>query len=190
MIAATFGGRYAVRDKALFVLGTYSGFRISELLSIHVGDVIKNGQVLDRVTVARKNMKKKVSGRTVLIKPIAKEAVVAWIEELEASGHSKPDTYLFRSRKGDNRPISRVQAYRVIREACDTNEMTGKLGTHSLRKTFANKVYSHFKQELAAGKPVDPFRMTSKALGHKNINSTDQYLSFLEEEIDEAILAI
>ncbi|MCA9449252.1 MAG: tyrosine-type recombinase/integrase, partial [Candidatus Omnitrophica bacterium] len=174
----------------LFILGVYSGFRISELLSIRIGDLIKNGQVLDRVTVARRNMKKKVSSRTVLLKPVAKEAVVEWIEELKSNGNSAPNTFLFRSRKGENRPISRVQAYRVIREACDANDLTGTIGTHSMRKSFANKVYTHFKKELAAGKPVDPFRMTSKALGHKNINSTDQYLSFLEEEIDEAIMAI
>ncbi len=190
LITSTFSGRYASRDKALFVLGTYSGFRVSELLSIRVGDVIQNGQVLDRMTVRRRNMKKKIAGRTVLLKPTAKKAVVEWIEELKAAGHTDPDTFLFRSRKGENRPISRIQAYRLIREACDANDLTGTLGTHSMRKTFANKVYSYFKGELAAGKPVDAFRLTSKALGHRNINSTDQYLSFLEEEIDEAILAI
>jgi len=31
---------------------------------------------------------------------------------------------------------------------------------------------------------------TQRALGHRNINSTVQYLSFREEEIDEAILSI
>ena len=29
-----------------------------------------------------------------------------------------------------------------------------------------------------------------RALGHKNVSSTVSYLSFLEEEIDEAILAL
>ncbi len=58
-----------------------------------------------------------------------------------------------------------------------------------MRKTFAAKVYQRLSQRRAAGEPVDPFRLTSKALGHKNLNSTDAYLSFLEEDIDDAILA-
>ena len=40
-----------------------------------------------------------------------------------------------------------------------------------------------------AGEAIDPFRLTSKALGHKNITSTDSYLSFMEADIDDAILA-
>jgi integrase len=190
LIGKTFAGKYSARDRSLFLLGTYSGFRISELLSIRLGDVIQGGKILDRITVHRRNMKKKVASRTVLLKPLAREALIVWIGEMEANGHTAPATFLFRSRKGENRPISRVQAYRIIKTACDANEMTGKLGTHSMRKTFANKVYCHFKKELADGKPVDPFRMTSKALSHQNINSTDQYLSFLTEDIDEAIMAI
>jgi len=190
LIAASFGGMYAARDKALFLLGIYSGFRVSELLSLRLGDVVQGDQILDRITVQRRHMKNKTCGRTVLLKPLTKESLSTWIDELKAEGHTGPDTFLFRSRKGGNSPITRVQAYRLLKEAYATNEMMGKLGTHSMRKTFANKVYSHFKRELAEGKPVDLFRMTSKALGHRNINSTDQYLSFLEEEIDEAILAI
>jgi integrase len=34
-----FTGAYAARDRALFVLGLKSGFRISEMLSLRVSDV-------------------------------------------------------------------------------------------------------------------------------------------------------
>ena len=33
-ILVSFGDRYAARDKALFVMGVYTGFRITELLSL------------------------------------------------------------------------------------------------------------------------------------------------------------
>jgi integrase len=39
LVQQSFGGIYAARDKALFLLGVKSGFRISELLSLQVGDV-------------------------------------------------------------------------------------------------------------------------------------------------------
>ncbi len=54
-------------------------------------------------------------------------------------------------------------------------------GTHAMRKTFANKVHVLLGRDLAK---------TQRALGHKNVSSTVSYLSFLEEEIDEAILAL
>ena len=76
-----------------------------------------------------------------------------------------------------------------MKDVYATNGFTGTVATHSMRKTFANKVYQHLCQRRAAGEAIDPFRLTSKALGHRNINSTDQYLSFLEADIDHAILA-
>jgi integrase len=112
-----------------------------------------------------------------------------WLAELRAAGPCPPTTYVFRSRKGANRPIGRRQALRVLREVYDINELTGPLGTHAMRKTFANQVYQHLCRRRAAGEALDPFRLTSKALGHRSLTSTDGYLSFLEADIEQAILA-
>ena len=46
-------------QQGLFLLGVRTGFRVSELLSLRVEDVCQHGQVVDRVTVHRANMKKK-----------------------------------------------------------------------------------------------------------------------------------
>lgn len=177
-VCMSFWGEHARRDKALFLLGVKSGFRVSELLSLRVRDVCPGGRMIDRVTVERRHMKKKVEGRTVLLHPEAREALADWLAEARPDGE---DTFVFISRKGENRPITRVQAYRILKEAYDACEMTGKLGTHSMRKTFANKVYEKLDHDLPK---------TQRALGHRNVNSTVQYLSFREEEIDAAILAI
>jgi integrase len=180
-VSRSFWGEHARRDKALFLLGVKSGFRISELLSLRLRDVLQAGRLVDRVTVERRNMKKKLEGRTVLLHPEARAALAAWLEELGGQAELTGVTFVFQSRKGDNRPISRVQAYRILHEACDSCELTGKLGTHSMRKTFANKVYDALDNDLVK---------TQRALGHRNVNSTVQYLSFREEEIDEAILSM
>lgn len=175
----SFQGAYARRDQALFLLGVKSGFRISELLSLRLADVLQAGRLVDRVTVPRRHMKKKLEGRTVLLHPEAREVLSVWIEELKAAGYMTADAFVFQSRKGRNRPISRVQAWHVLAKAYQSNRLTGKLGTHSMRKTFANRIYDRLDHDLVK---------TQKALGHKNINSTVQYLSFREEEIDQAIL--
>jgi integrase len=75
LMRQSFGGRYAVRDRALFILGVNSGFRISELLSLRVHDVLQYGRVGDRVTVHRRHMKRKIEGRTVLLNQDAKAAL-------------------------------------------------------------------------------------------------------------------
>lgn len=50
---------------------------------------------------------------------------------------------------------------------------------HSMRKTFANKLYAALQRGLVK---------TQRPLGHRSINSPVHYLSLREEEIDAAIL--
>ena len=174
-------GPYASRDRALFLLGVRSGFRISELLSLRLLDVCPRGKIVDRVTVARRHMKKKVEGRTILLHPEAREALEVWLEKLRELGYMTSDVWVFQSRKGRNQAMSRVQAYRILQAAFERVGIEGTLGTHSMRKTFANRMYERLDHDLLK---------TQRALGHKNINSTVSYLSFRQEEIDEAILGM
>jgi len=166
------------RDKALFILGLKTGLRISELLSLKIGDVYQYGRMADSVYVERKHMKKKVEGRAIPLHQEAKDALSVWVKDLEKAGKADPSSPLFKSRKG-NRSITRVQAFRVLKEVYESNGMIGKLGTHSLRKTFANRIYERLDRDLIK---------VQRALGHKAITSTVSYLSFKEEEITEVIL--
>ena len=180
-LAGSFTGAYADRDRALFLLGVKSGFRVSELLSLRIGDFIQAGRLVDKVTVRRAHMKKKTEGRTVFLHTEAKAALEKWLVQLRAAGYMTDRDFVFQSRKGPNRPISRIQAWRIIHAAAVAHQLTGKVGTHSLRKTFADRVYDALDRDLVK---------TQRALGHRNINSTVQYLSFREEDIDAAIAAI
>jgi site-specific recombinase XerD len=129
----------------------------------------------------------KTSGRTVKLHPEARAALSVWLETLTKmlKGTLNPMTPVFCSRVRDTttglrRQISREQAWRILKEAFTSNELSGKLGTYAMRKTFCNRVYELLKHDLVK---------TQQAMGHANINSTVQYLSFREEEIDAAIVA-
>jgi integrase len=172
-------GCLKVRDKALFTLGIRAGFRISELLSIRVGDVIQNGSVVDRVTVQRRNMKGKKASRNVILHPEAKAALILQINNLKAAGFIEPHTFLFLSRQGENKPLSRFQAWAILKQVYASLGMGGKLGTHAMRKTFAKRMHAIVKNDLIR---------TQQLMGHTDIKSTMKYLSFNEEELDEAIL--
>lgn len=172
--------RFAKRDQALFLLGLRSGFRISELLSLSVRDVYQNGNYVDRISVARKHMKKKMEGRTVALHPEAREALVALVEELRAGDKAAPNSPLFQSREGESKPMNRKSAWHMLKQAYGACGLTGKLGTHSMRKTFAKRVYDKLGGDLMK---------TQKALGHARVTSTVSYLSFNEEDVEDAILS-
>jgi site-specific recombinase XerD len=180
LMGKSFSGPYAARDRAVFALGRFTGERISAILKIRVGDVVQDEKVADAVTYRRASRKGKIEGRTVKLHQDAKDALTAWINQLAKETILTADDYVFQSRKGQG-PVGRVQYHRILKEAALANELTGKIATHSMRKTFADRVYEALGHDI--------FR-TQKAMGHKNINSTVQYLSFKEADIDAAILAM
>jgi site-specific recombinase XerD len=55
--AKSFHGVYAARNKVMFILGVRTGFRISEILGLRVGDVYQQGKGSDRVGVSHRHMK-------------------------------------------------------------------------------------------------------------------------------------
>jgi hypothetical protein len=131
-----------------------------------VGDVLQHGKIVDHITVQRRNMKGgkagKTSSRMVALPPEARAAPSVWLEVL---------TMML---KGILDPMTPVLCSRVRDTA------SGKLGTHAIRKTSCNRVYDLLKHDLVK---------TQRAMGYANVNSTVQYLSFREEEIDAALLA-
>ena len=174
-------GPSGARDRAFFLLGVRSGFRISEILSLRLGAVVQAGRVVERVRVSRRHMKGKREGRTVLLHPAARVALATWVEEFRSAGYMAADSFVFQSRRGTNQAIGRVQAWRILRRAFEQAGLTGNLGTHSMRKTFADRVYDRLDGDLVK---------TARALAHRSISSTASYLTFRESEIDEAILSI
>jgi integrase len=173
-----FEGNFASRNKALFILGLRTGFRISELLSLRIRDVFSQGRIVDYVTVSRSNMKGKLEGRTIVLHSEAKVAICGLLAE-----HSSlsPGNFLFKSRKGNNRPITRQQAWGILEAVFLKAGLQGQLGSHSMRKSFAAKVHQRLGRDV--------FK-TKVALGHKSIESTISYLSFDESEISSAVLSL
>lgn len=168
------------RDVALFILGTKTGLRISELLSLTIGDVSgATGTVLDRLTLHRRNTKGRTSGRSIALHHDAKIALLDWLAEYPTYPTAPLFPSLNNAHRTPNRPMSRISAWRIIKHAVDQLGLEGKIATHSMRKTFANNVYHRLDKDLLR---------TKQALGHKDINSTISYLSFDQGDIDAAIL--
>ena len=159
-----------VRDKTLFVVGLKTGFRVSELISLKIENVMQHGQVASQITVARANMKGKKSSRTVPLHPKAKQALQEYISQMSVYDAK---TRLF--------PFSRQHCHRILKDAFNAVKLEGKVTTHSLRKTYCDRVHTALGENI--------FK-TQIAMGHASPASTVHYLSFKQSEIDAAILGV
>lgn len=178
ILSKTFSGAHELRDRALFVTGVRTGLRIAELLSIRVGDVYVHDEVVERVYIRREATKGKVEGRSLPLHAEARWAIKALLDERSNGGPVGDDEYLFKSQKGG--PLSTVQAHRIITGVAEANGLSGKVATHSMRKSFASRMYERLGHDLVK---------LQHALGHRHITSTTAYIGFAESDVDAAILA-
>jgi integrase len=179
-VITAFGGRHAARDRAFFILGLKTGLRCRELLGLRVSDVWGAG-ILDRVEVPRRITKGKRAGFSLPIHPAAQAALTAYL--LADRANVSASSPLFRSAKtsnGGSRALDRSGAWRRLKKAFRGAGVEGNTGTHSLRKTFCNRVYRALGNDLIA---------TQAAMHHRSITSTIRYLSFDAVEVEKAILA-
>jgi integrase/recombinase XerD len=171
----------SVREKTLLTLGFSTGYRISSILSLTVGDVSTNGVVHSHVTVQAKNTKTK-TGHTVLLNSDAKKALQALLAVIGID--SKTPLFLSQKRtiNGALKAISRIQAHRILKELFAQIGLLGSsYSTHSMRKTLAKYIYD------ATGGKIEK---VAAVLGHKSLNSTLSYLSFNNSDIDHALTAM
>lgn len=126
-------GQQSQRDLLFFVFGINTGIKINELLSLKVKDV--------RGEKGLKQFLHLKDSHTNEIKSFYLNHKIR--HELEKYFSEQPlddDDYLFKSKK-NSLPITRQQAYRIINQAAKKAGVSGKIGTHTLRKTFGYHAY-------------------------------------------------
>jgi len=181
-IAASFYGKYRLRDRAIFLTGVYTGFRISEILSLDYGDLVEGSFIRNAVTVKKAYMKGKKESRTMPPHFRARSAISELINSL--SGEYRLEKLpLFRSQGTEKRLTSRMFAI-VLKQAAQTAGIScQKLATHSMRKTFCSRLWSS---------PLISHDLAKLALlmGHRNPANTLRYIQFLDNSLSEAVLAV
>lgn len=163
------------RDTALITLAYWTGFRVSELLSIDAKDVIgTNGVIKDAVTVAAPNMKGKARPRIVLLNQQAKEAIRPICEGVD---RKEP---LFRSSYGGVR-LKRAGVWRLIRKLAIKAKLPDvtRISANSFRKTFAQKRYEGNQGNIVA---------VQAALGHESAAATLRYVKTEKRDIEAELL--
>jgi len=174
-------GRWRARDVALIEMGTKTGFRINELLSLRVRDVWNGSEVVRNIHVAKGFMKGKKKARTMPLHEKVREAVLSYLQASRMWHPLFQDWPLFPAQGRPTR-LSTRQAYEIVVSAAKNAGLdVERIGTHTLRKTFARRMWES---------PIvnrDPAKM-ARLLGHDNWGNTLRYLEFADE-LDAAVVA-
>lgn len=161
------------RNYCMIFLGLNSALRISDILSLKWKDVVNDDfEILDFFFVREKKTKKFKKQR---INENAKIAIKMYLDSMDLDDLSLDD-YLFKSREGKNKSISRRMAWIIIKNACAGVGISECIGTHTMRKTWA---YWAYRGGLDIAKIMD-------ALNHSNISETKRYIGITQDEIDDA----
>ena len=151
----------------IFVIGIYSGLRISDILNLNISDVENKTEL---------EIKEKKTGKYKRF-PLNEQCqnyIKHWLvirKKQWANDEKKP---LFVGKKHCR--LERSQVYRKINEACFECGIIGNFGTHTMRKTFG---YHHYQQ-------FHDVALLQKIFNHSSPSITLRYIGIEQEEINQS----
>jgi integrase len=158
----------SLRDEAMFVLGINTALRISDLLTLKVGDVVnEKGKMLDSVEIQEQKTAKM---KQFQLNKSVKDTLSCYLKTRSNCTRDEP---LFPSRNGGG-TLCRWRARDILHEAGEAVGLD-RIGTHSLRKTFGYHVYRKTGGNLG---------LVQKLLNHVTSGDTLRYIGIDKEEMD------
>lgn len=142
----------------MFRIGINVGLRVSDIISLKVGSI----RAKAHVTIIEKKTGK--TKRFLIPNSLQKE-----IAEFIKTNNLEDEDFLIQSRKGDNQPISRIQAYRVLNETAKQIGLD-EIGTHTMRKTFG---YHHYQTNKDIAILQEIFNHSAPSITLRYIGITD-----------------
>jgi integrase len=153
------------RDRLLVLTGLYFGTRISETLALTFGDM-ETGWL--HISSAKGSNNVSFQIPSLLLGDVERLRLHYVDQGITVTAQ----TPLFLSRKGDQQAITVIQACRVVRAAKDRCGLSGKVNTHSLRKTFVTRIYNLSGRDIAE---------TKKYSRHKSLANLDYYIGTTQD---------
>ena len=147
------------RDALLFSFGINTGLRISDILSLDIGDV--KGRDYIEIREKKTNKYKKFP-----LNRFLKEEIDLFVEGLPS------EQPLFYTQK--HYRLDRAQAYRILNKAAQAVGVQERIGTHTLRKTFG---YHHYKK-------YNDIVLLQKIFNHSSPSVTLRYIGIEQDTID------
>lgn len=149
----------------MFMIGIYTGRRVTDILKLQVKDVINKDSLLIKKEIKTGKMSNMDFNAEL------KRALKMYCE-------NKPsNNYLIKSRKGGNNPLTRQAAYQVLDRAAKKFGLD-QIGTHTMRKTFGYHLYYEAKKDIV---------LVMNALGHSSEHITLRYIGITGDEVNTIV---
>jgi integrase/recombinase XerD len=160
-----------LRDRALLELLYATGARVSEATVLSVDDV-RPDEMRDVITLTGKGNKQRV----VPLGTFARDAIEAYLVRgrpaFSAKGDGSP--HLFLGARG--KPLSRQNAFLILRAAAERAGITAVISPHTLRHSCATHL-------LRGGADI---RVVQELLGHSSVATTQIYTLVTKDALTEA----
>ncbi len=172
-------GLSLLSDKKKCRIGFYiifsinTGLRISDVLSIKHKDLVE-----DKIIIIEKKTKKQ---REITLNEVVKKAYINLVSILhEANEKFNDDDYIFISQKGS---VYKTQSLNdILKSIFNTKKL--QISSHSLRKSFARRVYQNLNES------ENSLVLLSDIFSHSSIAITRRYLGIRQETISNVYLSL
>lgn len=165
------------RNYTLCIMGLNTALRITDILNLKWKDIYDFEQKSFRPHLCV--TEKKTGKRNIIaINHAVVDAMETLLKELKKM--PEKEDFIFSSRKGNNLPISRCQAYRIIKNAAYQTGMKQHISCHSLRKTFG---YYAWQQGI-------PPALIMTIYNHSSYQITKRYLGIEQDDKDKVFMNI
>lgn len=160
-----------IRDYLMFMVGISSALRISDILKLKVKDIWDGKKPTEFIMLNEKKTGK--PKRFPITKNLSK-AIMQFMKEYDL----EQDDFIFQSRKGDKKAITRSHAAYILSNAADYVGIKEPISTHSMRKSWG---YWAYKSGVSLA-------LIMEALNHSSIANTRKYLGITQEDLDNVYM--
>ena len=159
------------RNYALVIVGLNTALRISDILGMKWKDVY-NEEKQDFYSHIYLREQKTQKSTIILLNASVKKALLLYKESLKDYHTEK---YIFSGRKNSGKPISRVQAFRIIKDAVAELGLEEHISCHSLRKTFGYQAWREGTEPA----------LLMTIFNHSSYSITKRYLCIDQDDKDQ-----
>lgn len=163
-----------IRNALLIELGVNTTLRISDLLQLTWNDVYDFETKSYRTHICIQEQK---TGKNTCI-ALNSNAIKGLKKYRKIKKEIKKEMYLFSGRK--EKPLSRSQAFRIIKNASNKLHLEGNISCHSLRKTFGYHAWKRGAQPA----------LLMNIYNHSSYQITKRYLGIDQDDKDEIFLKL
>lgn len=166
LMQATEQGYNIKRNKAIIWMLYTTGLRVSELASLNIQDIVRDGQVVDKFIIKGKGN----SERMIYLKPDTREFIRKYVG-MDLQKQRPLFTH------SDDKRLTTTAIWKIVKQTGERAGINKKVTPHILRHSYAVHL---LKNDV-------PIRMIQDLLGHESLNTTMIYTKVNNRDLEDRL---